>query len=347
MIIDCAVHPVLMDEEFNRNVGPPWNLRQVPTLFGDKYGASFDQLSVSVEQAATPSAVADALLREAGVDYAVLCPTARGYWPNPQQAAEVAHAANVMLLENWLTAPEANGRFLGSIRVAPNDTEIALREIDRWADDDRFVQIVVPARALATYGEQRFFPIWRAAAERGLIVFIHDDLGTVVEPPPSLVGYPSFYAEVHAIRPLAAIVHLTSFIVAGVFERLPELRVVFGDVSVHAARSLLVRTDKDWQSDRIEVPWVSRPPTSYIERHVRFISQADDEISPHSHRLTGNIGGDTRSLVLFGSRHPYWDGVSAQEVFTMWPEEERARCFAGNALQFYPRLSARLSASLN
>jgi hypothetical protein len=108
----------------------------------------------------------------------------------------------------------------------------------------------------------------------------------------------------------------------------------------------LVRTDKDWQSDRIEVPWVSRPPTSYLERHVRFITQADDEISPHTPRLSGNIGGDTRSLVLFGSRHPYWDGVRAQDMFTMWPEEERARCLAGNALQFYPRLAARFPATL-
>jgi uncharacterized protein len=346
MIIDCAVHPVLRDDEFNRTVGPPWNLRQIPTLFGDKYGAPFDQLSVPVEQAATPSAVVDHLL-QASVDYAVLCPTTRGYWANPQQAAAVARAANSMLFEDWLTAPEADGRFLGSIRVALNDTDVALREIDRWADDDRFVQIVVPARALATYGEQRFFPIWRAAADRGLVVFIHDDLATIVEPPPSLVGYPSFYAEAHAIRPMAAIVHLTSFIVAGVFERLPELRVVLGDVSVHAARSLVLRTDKDWQSDRVEVPWVSKQPTAYLERHVRFISQADDEISPHSDRWTGNIGGDTSSLVLFGSRHPYWDGVTARDVFTTWPEEERSRCFGGNALRFYPRLAARFSAQLS
>jgi predicted TIM-barrel fold metal-dependent hydrolase len=277
----------------------------------------------------------------------VLCPTTFGYWPNPHQAVAVAHAANAMLLEDWLNAPEADGRFLGSIRVAMNDVDLALREIDRWADDDRFVQIVVPARALATYGDQRFFPIWRAAAERGLVVFIHDDLAAVVEPPPSQVGYPSFFAEVHAIRSLSAIVHLTSFIVAGVFERLPNLRVVLGDVSVHAARSLGLRTNKDWQSDRIEVPWVTKEPTEYFERHVRFISQAEDEISPHSHRSTGNIGGDTSSLVVFGSRHPYWDGVSADDVFTSWPENDRARCLAGNALQFYPRLAARFSGSLS
>jgi predicted TIM-barrel fold metal-dependent hydrolase len=130
-------------------------------------------------------------LRRTGVDHAVLSPTTRGYWPNPQQATAVARAANTLLAEKWLNAPEADGRFLGSIRVQMNDTDTALREIDRWADDDRFVQLVVPARALATYGEQRFFPIWRAAAERGLVVFVHDDFATLVEPPPTQVGFPS------------------------------------------------------------------------------------------------------------------------------------------------------------
>lgn len=347
MIIDCAVHPVLADDEFNREVGSPWNLLKLPSLYGDRYAAPFDQLSVPAEQAGSPAAVADNLFNGAGVDYAVLSPTTRGYWPNPQQAAAVASAANRMLFERWLTAPAAEGRFLGSIRLAMNDTDVALREIDRWADDDRFVQLVVPARALATYGEQRFFPIWRAAAERDLVVFVHDDLGTLVEPPPTQVGFPSFFAESHALRPLSGITQLTSFIVAGVFERLPALRVVFGDVSVHAGRSLVVRTDKDWQSDRLEVPWVTNAPTSYLERHVRFVTQADDEISPHSSRTTGTIGGDNSSLVVFGSRHPYWDGANAKDVFPTWTEDERTRCLAGNAAQFYPRLAARFSAEMS
>ncbi|MCA1495007.1 amidohydrolase family protein [Ensifer sp. NBAIM29] len=345
MIIDCAVHPVLESERFNEFVGGPWNLRQLPTLFGEKYGAPFNQLAVPAEQASSPSAVAKQM-REAGIDLAVLCPTTFGYWPNPHQAIAVANAANRMLVEDWLNAPEADNRFLGSIRVAMNDVDAALKEIDLWADDPRFVQIVTPARALATYGDQRFFPIWRAAAERGLTVFIHDDLSSVVESPPTQVGFPSFYAEIHALRPLSGIVNLTSMIVSGVFDRLPELRVVLGDVSIHEARALAIRTFKDWQSDRVEVPWMKKDPTEYFESNVRFVCQPEDEISPHSHRATGTLGGDNSSLVVFGSRHPYWDGVSPDQMFPTWPENERSRCFADNALQFYPRLRGLIAAEL-
>lgn len=346
MIIDCAVHPILGDTEFNQAIGSPWNFLKLPPLFGEKYRAPFGQMTVSTEQATNPAAVADHL-RRTGVDYAVLSPTTRGYWPNPQQAAAVARAANNLLFEKWLQAPEAEDLFLGSIRLAMNDTDTALREIDRWADDDRFVQLVVPARALATYGEQRFFPIWRAAAERGLVVFVHDDFSTLVEPPPTQVGFPSFFAEDHMLRPMAPIVQMTSLIVAGVFERLPGLRVVFGDLSVHAARSLLIRTDKDYCSDRLEVPWVSNDPTTYLENHVRFVTQSDDEISPHSTAATGTISGDNSSLVVYGSRYPYWDGVDQKNVFPDWSEKDRARCFADNAAEFYPRIASQISAQLS
>jgi len=339
MIIDCAVHPVFENEEFNHAIGSPWNLLKLPPLFGEKYRAPFDQLSVEANQASSPSALAEQM-RRSGVDFSILSPTTRGYWPNPQQAAAVAHAANKLLCRKWLDAPEGEGKFLGSIRIALNDTDTALREIDQWADDPRFVQIVVPARALATYGEQRFFPIWRAAAERGLAVFVHDDFATLVEPAPSQVGFPSYFAEHHAIRPISSIVQLTSFIVAGVFERLPNLRVVFGDVSVHAARSLLIRTDKDWQSDRLEVPWVSKDPTTYLENHTRFVTQADDEISPHSNTASETIGGDNASLVVFGSRYPYWDGVASENIFPTWSTADREKCLFANASQFYPRIAS-------
>jgi hypothetical protein len=120
--------------------------------------------------------------------------------------------------------------------------------------------------------------------------------------------------------------------------------VVFGDLSVHAARSLVIRTDKDWQSDRVEVPWVSKDPTTYLEQYVRFVTQADDEISPHSKIETGTIGGDNASLVVYGSRHPYWDGVDTKDVFPTWSEHNRTRCLADNAAQFYPRIASRVSA---
>ena len=88
-------------------------------------------------------------------------------------------------------------------------------------------------------------------------------------------------------------------------------------------------------------------PTDYLKRHVRFVSQPEDEISPHSARPAGTLGADNAALVVFGSRYPYWDQVDAKNAFNGWSREDRARCFAGNALDTYPRLAARVSAGVS
>jgi predicted TIM-barrel fold metal-dependent hydrolase len=108
---------------------------------------------------------------------------------------------------------------------------------------------------------------------------------------------------------------------------------------------LVLRTDKDWRSDRLEVPWVTTDPTAYIERFARFVIQPEDAISPHNATTTDAIGGDTSKLVVYGSRLPYWDNVSTDAAFNGWSPEERERCLSGNALEFYPRLAKHFAAS--
>ena len=68
---------------------------------------------------------------------------------------------------------------------------------------------------------------------------------------------------------------------------------------------------------------MAKEPTSVSHWRIRFVSQPEDAISPHSYRRRG-LGGDNASLVVYGSRHPYWDSVSAEEVFAGWSAEERA-----------------------
>ena len=82
MIIDCALHPVLASDRFS----DPSSLEPASAadLFGEKYGAPFNQLAVPLDEASSPAAVAGHL-RAAGVDHALLAPTTFGHWPNPHR----------------------------------------------------------------------------------------------------------------------------------------------------------------------------------------------------------------------------------------------------------------------
>jgi len=345
MIVDASVNPVIGDKELRHQLGSPWGTSRLPPALSTRYEPPFDELAVPPDRAGDSAAAAELLFgKEGGVDAAVVTPMTRGLLPNPQQAAAVAHAVNTWVAEQWLACPEADGRFTGSIRVSVIDVATALEEIESWVDDPRFVQIAVPLRVFLPYGDDFYFPIWRAAAELDLPVCIYDDGANVVEHPETPIGPVRFFAEKHAIKPLAAIVHLSSFITAGVFERLPGLRVVVGDGGVDVARPMFWRIDRDWRQGRSEIPWVERPPSSYLREHIRFISQPEDA-RPDGRRLDDDLMRivDAENLVLFGSHYPYWDYVEPTSALSDWPEAVRKRILAENTLEFTPRLASYLS----
>ncbi len=338
MIVDASVHPVLGDDELRGRIGPPWSKGRVPHLLGTRYQPPFDEIPFDLEAAGDPAQVAAELFDIQGVDLAIVTPLTRGLLPNPQQAAAIVSAANAWVAERWL---DADPRFAGSLRVCVTDVPSALTEIERWAGDPRFVQLVVPLRAFQPYGDEGYFPIWQAAVEHDLPVAIFDDDATVVEHHETPVGALRYFSEKHALRPFAGIVHLASLITCGVFDRLPQLKVVVGDGSVDFARPMLWRVDRDWRQGRVEIPWVEKLPSSYLPDHVRFVTQAEDG-SPdafHPHEDLIRIA-DGERLLVYGSRWPYWDRREPATVLEGWPEDVRARILERNALDFIPRLAA-------
>lgn len=342
MIIDSALHPVLDDAELGPLIGSPWNRARLPPLLGQRATPPFSLLSESVADAGEPATVMRHMKARA-IDLAVLVPLTRGLLPHSLHYRAIAQATNRWLHDRWLDWPGAAERFVGSVRVPVTDAQGSVTEIQRWASDPRFVQVAVPLRTPAPYGDERYFPIWEAAVAHQFPIYVLDDgPRTNIEPPPTPVGAPVYFAEYHALVPFANIVHIASLITSGVFERLPSLVFIFGDGGVDLARPMLWRVDKDWRAARVEIPWVSELPSAYVGRHLRFVSQPEDgrpdgrHINPEQLRVT-----EAADLVLFGSHYPFWDQVASSD-FADWPHPARAKVLAGNALDVYPRLASTL-----
>ena len=56
-------------------------------------------------------------------------------------------------------------RFRGTIRVNPDDITGALREIAKYKDHPRVVQIGVPLQSRELYGKPQYWPLWEAAVD--------------------------------------------------------------------------------------------------------------------------------------------------------------------------------------
>jgi uncharacterized protein len=343
MLIDAAVHPLMSIEAYLELLESPWrdhvSWEVLPNLYGKLFEPPFPDVA-DPDAASDAGRAAEVLFDHRGVDAAVLTPLTRGLLPNPQHLTAVARATNVWLKEKWL---DSGRPYFGSIRVPITDVHAAVREIEMWADEPRFVQIAVPLRTFAQYGDERYFPIWKAASERGLPVFVLDDLATAAEYPHSPVGQPIHFAENDAMRAPLSLVHLLSVITSGMLDRLPALRFIFGDGGLDIALPLLWRADNEWRSGRVEIPWVTDPPSEIANNVARFVSQAQDGTSDGVHRdadLARITHAETQ--LIFGSHYPYWDSVDPDELTAGWSAAHRARAVAETALEVMPRLASQL-----
>src|SRR6202012_3247478 len=95
----------------------------------------------------------------------------------------------------WL---DQEPRLRASIVVPMQDPERSVAEIDHWAQDPRFVQILMLATGDSPFGQKPSWPIYEAACRHNLPVGIHP--GHSGRYAPTYVGWPSYYIEDYAAQ---------------------------------------------------------------------------------------------------------------------------------------------------
>ncbi len=266
------------------------------------------------------------------IEYGMLQPlTVRGMDErNPGYAEALSRAVNEWQREDW-TSKDA--RLRATIAVPGEDAAAAVREIERWAGQRDFVQIGMVTRALEPLGRQRYWPIYEAAEHHGLPLGLHT-LGTSGH---SVAGggWPSFYFEEHQAVGMSLSAMLASFVLEGVLEKFPRLKLVVIEGGFGWVPSLGWRMDSHWKSLRSEVPHLRRKPSEYLKEHVWFTTQPveEPENPAHLRTLIDWIGWDR---LLFATDYPHWDSDDPRYAFKCeMSEAERRAIFAGNARAVY------------
>lgn len=278
-----------------------------------------------------------ALLREQaldawGVERGILnCAYAVESIHNPDAAAALAAAVNDWQVAEWL---EKEPRLRASIVVPSQDPDAAAREIDRRGEHPGFVQVFLPVRSAAPYGNRRYHPIFDAAVRHDLVVGIH--FGGAPGNPPTPSGWPSYYLEEYVGMAQVFQSQLTSLVVEGVFDRFPTLRVALIEGGFTWLPSLMWRLDKEWKGLRREVPWNRQLPSEYIRHHVRLTIQPLDAPPEPKQMLQviDQLGSD--DLLLFSTDYPHWHFDSPAEALPPGlPEGLERKILGENARAFY------------
>jgi len=340
-IIDCDIHNELDSE---RDLHPFLSARWREHL--DTYGthgpsgANYPRFLNRRNDANPPSGrapgsdcsfTATQLLDEWNVAFGILNPlTGAGSQLNPEFDAALATAVNDWQVVEWL---DKEPRLRASLILPFEHADLAVAEIERRANDPRFVQVQFSGRPREPMGRRKYWPIYEACAAHGLAVMSHA-FGSGGQPITGC-GWPSFYIEDHVGPAQSMQANLISLIVEGVFERFPTLRVVSAENGFGWAPSLAWRLDNTDAMQHGEVPHLHRRPSEYLREHVWFCTQPIEE--PHQSDdlqwLIEQVGADR---LIFASDYAHWDWDAPDTALpARLPDEMRRAIYYENARALY------------
>jgi uncharacterized protein len=347
-MIDCDIHPQIGDpEELISYVEPAqreWFRRQPyfgipgypwahPTSWY-RQDVEADGGPPGADVVAVRRDVLDAYGTEAGIlngDDMLLV----SVMPSPYRAAALARAHNEWIRERWL---DAEPRLRGAILCQAQDPQAAAEEIRRVAEDARFVQVALAGGSERPYGEPRYLPIFEAAAECGLPIAIHTGgEGVGIAAPPGGAGPVTFYIEWHTLGSACSVMsHLVSLLAHGIFERLPNLKVLLMEGGVAWLPGILWRLDTNWRALRSDTPWLERKPSEVAREHIRFTTQPLEHTDGRDDLLFEMLEtAGAPDTFCFASDYPHWDFDDPGFMLKRLPASWQDKVLHENAAALY------------
>jgi hypothetical protein len=266
------------------------------------------------------------------LDYGILnCLYPAGGHPNLDYSMALARAVNEWQVAEWL---EPEPRLRASIVVPFGDGAAAAAEIERWAGDPRFAQVILIARTHEPLGRRKYWPMYEAAVRHDLPIGIH--FGGGPGWPITGAGWPSFYIEDHVGMPQSFQSQIISLIYEGVFDRFPMLKIVLIEGGFAWLPALMWRMDRSWQLLRAEIPDLQRRPSEYVREHFWITTQPIEEPTQLAffNQLLEQL--DMNDRLLFATDYPHWDFDAPDRALPQTlPLELRRKILAENARAFY------------
>jgi uncharacterized protein len=255
-------------------------------------------------------------------------------FPNYYLARSVVQAANDWTRAEWL---DRDPRLFGLVLVASSLPEDAAAEIRRVGADERFVGVAMGGNGLGRpFGHPVYHPIYEAAAELGLPVVIQAGSDSAADQgTPVAGGLPATFAAYRALSMQSHMSHLASLIVQGVFDLLPDLKVLIVGGGAAWIPGYLWRLDNQYKQIDQEAPWLKRLPSEHFLHHVRVATHSL-EAPPGGAlgRLLEALPGAER-LLVYASCFPDSDSEAPEAVASRLPAAWRERVLRQNALELF------------
>jgi uncharacterized protein len=349
LLVDVDVHPLFLPRDILPRLPEPWRTRFANEHADGGARGMRDyprwrnggfRLDAAVSGGAPGSDInvmRAQLLDEYGTDIAVLIPLTFVLEGPSDYKAALCRAVNDWVAEQWL---DRDPRLRASLNVPFDSPQLAVAEIERFADDSRFVQVMVRGDAQSEWGDRKYWPIYQACEAADFVAMCHvgGDPGNGYRGS----GAPSYYLEQHVWLHMPVERLAMSMICGGVFDEYPRLQVALVEACLAWSGPLQWAMDAAYEIAGNDAPRLAKLPSEYFREHFWLSTQPIEEPDNPQHLVQAIEFGRMSDRVMFSSDYPHWDFDSPERALpAAMPRQMREKIMGQNAARLYANRLAR------
>jgi uncharacterized protein len=256
-----------------------------------------------------------------GVDYACLFPTPMLFLGlHPQVEIEVAmcRAYNRWLCERILAVEP---RFVSMLYIPFNDPEAAYQTVKDFGDKKGVVGFMVTSPRYKPVHDNAYMKTYALLEEMGKPISFHAAYNWNDQ----ALSMTNRFISVHALGFMwFNMVHMTNWVINGLPERFPKLKVLWIESGLTWAYCLMQRLDHSFMMRTSDCPSLKRKPSDYM-REMFYSSQpmekpADKSILEATFKM---INAETQ--LLWSSDYPHWDFDTPGVIYDLPFLSEKAK----------------------
>ena len=254
-----------------------------------------------------------------GLDYQVVFPTPMltlGMHPQDDIEAAIGQAYNKWLVETIL--PQDN-RLKGMIYLPFNTPEACVEEVQKYAGVDSIIGYSVVSTRNKPVHHNSYMKLYAMMEESGKPFSFHSGFNW---------NDPSFlqlnrFISMHALSFVHySLIHMTNWIINGLPERFPKLKVLWIESGLAWIPYLMQRLDHEYQMRTCEAPLLKRLPSDYM-REMFYTSQPMEKTNldrkKHNLKLLQATmeSFNAETQLLYASDWPHWDFDAPSSITTL------------------------------
>ncbi|MGZ5939337.1 MAG: amidohydrolase family protein [Rhizomicrobium sp.] len=268
-----------------------------------------------------------------GIDMAIMFPTPMlhlGMHPQVEVEVAMAYAYNRWLCERIL---EPDDRIRSMLYLPFNDPAATYRFVKEFTGKKGVVGFMVTSNRYRPVHHNDYMKTYALMEEANMPLAFHgaynwNDQGL------SLVNR---FISAHALGFVwHNLVHLTNWVINGIPERFPKLKVVWIESGLAWLPFIMQRLDNEYMMRTADAPELTKLPSEYIT-DMFYTNQPMEKVGDMDLLKTTFRVTKAETQLLYSSDYPHWDFDLPSVIYDLpfLNEQQKRQILGGNALKFF------------